>query len=77
MLACEHVYLYEELLQQGGRPAVVQVPVLGGVADVRRVQQEGQGLGLVHAGGHRSQLRQADTKTLVFFSANACDQPPQ
>lgn len=33
-------HLSEELLQQGRGPAVVQVPVLGRVADVRRVEQQ-------------------------------------
>ena len=44
---------------------MVQVPVLGGVADVGRVQQERQGLGLVHAGGHRFQLDKP-TQTRFF-----------
>lgn len=42
-------HLSEELLQQGGGPVVVQVPVLGRVADVGRVQQQRQGFGFVDA----------------------------
>lgn len=42
-------HLSEELLQQGGGPAVVEVPTFGRMADVCRVQQQGQGFGLVDA----------------------------
>lgn len=34
-------HLPEELLQKGGGPAVVQLPLLGRMADVRCMQQEG------------------------------------
>lgn len=46
-------HLSEELLQQGGGPVVVQVPVFGRVADVGRVQQQRQGFGFVNAGEGR------------------------
>lgn len=46
-------HLSEELLQQGGGPVVVQVPVFGRVADVGRVQQQRQGFGFVNAGKGR------------------------
>lgn len=46
-------HLSEELLQQGGGPVVVQVPVFGWVADVGRVQQQRQGFGFVNAGEGR------------------------
>lgn len=42
-------HLSEELLQEGGGPAVVEVPAFGRVADVCCVQQQGQGFGLVNA----------------------------
>lgn len=46
-------HLSEELLQQGGGPVVVEVPVFGRVADVGRVQQQRQGFGFVNAGEGR------------------------
>lgn len=42
-------HLSEELLQEGSGPAVVKVPAFGRVADVGRVQQQGQGFGFVNA----------------------------
>lgn len=42
-----HTDLSEELLQQGGGPAVVEVPAFGRVADVCCVQQQGQGFRFV------------------------------
>lgn len=42
-------HLSKELLQEGSGPAVVKVPAFGRVADVGRVQQQGQGFGFVNA----------------------------
>lgn len=46
-LASKTTRLSEELLQEGSGPAVVKVPAFGRVADVGRVQQQGQGFGFV------------------------------
>ena len=45
------VPLVEELLHAPGRPLLVQVPGLGGVGHVRRVEHEAQHLGLIHHRG--------------------------
>ena len=44
------VSLLEELFDAPGRPLVVDVPALGGVRHVARVEQQAQDLGLVEAG---------------------------
>lgn len=50
-------YLPEELLHEGLGPAAVHCPLLGGVADVGRVQQQRQHLGLVQPGDSTPALR--------------------
>lgn len=50
-------YLPEELLHQGFGPAAVHRPLLGGVADVGRVQQQRQHLGLIDPGEGTPVLR--------------------
>lgn len=50
-LSFECLYLLEKLLHQGSGPARVQRPGLGRMADVGRVQQQGQRFGLVHPVG--------------------------
>lgn len=60
-------HLSEELLQQGGGPVVVQVPVLGRVADVGRVQQQRQGFGFVNAAKREGNQRSSSFVFFVFF----------
>lgn len=51
----EPTHLSEELLEQGGGPAVVEVPTFGRMADVSRVQEQGQRFGLIDAGQENKQ----------------------
>ena len=58
-------YLPEELLHESLCPAGVQSPGLGGVADVSRVQQQGQCLGLVDSVGRK---KHSDTSEYCFLT---------
>lgn len=53
-------HLSKELLQQGGGPVVVEVPVFGRVADVGCVQQQRQGFGFVNAVKGKTWTLEAD-----------------
>ncbi len=66
------MYLSEELLHEGLCPAVVQFPALSGMADISRVQHQGQHFSLVYSDKHIHQSFISHIQTRAVKSTGVC-----